>query len=61
MTAHEAPFTASNRIWIGGYQNFQTDISDYDALLTSLAHRWDSGWGQIALAALAADSVNFHG
>ncbi len=45
-----------NRIWIGGYKTFETDVSDYDALLTSrgsctrprrrtaMAHRWDSGW-----------------
>ena len=25
----------NNRIWIGGYFAFQTDMSDYDALLTS--------------------------
>ncbi len=71
LTAHKAPFVANNRIWIGGYHIFQTDISDYDALLTSLgiqhsteaptrmAHRWDSGWVQIALAALYKDSINF--
>ena len=56
LDAHKAPFVSSNRIWIGGYNIFQTDISDYDALLTSkgmahstetpqnMAHRWDSGW-----------------
>ena len=72
LTAHKAPFVANNRIWIGGYHIFQTDISDYDALLTSLGirhstetptrmtHRWDSGWVQIALAALYKDSINFH-
>ena len=64
VDAHKAPFLSSNRIWIGGYQVFQTDMSDYDALLTSegiphttetpqlMAHRWDSGWVPIALAAL---------
>ena len=35
VDAHKAPFLSSNRIWIGGYQAFQTDLSDYDALLTS--------------------------
>jgi hypothetical protein len=72
LTAHEAPFVANNRIWIGGYQSFQTDISDYDTLLTSLGikhstetptqmtHRWDSGWVPIALAALYQDSINLH-
>ena len=49
---------------------FQTDMSDYDTLLTSegiahttetpqaMAHRWDSGWVPIALAALRQDSIN---
>ena len=44
------------RIWIGGYQLFQQDMADYDALLTAqgirhttetptaMAHAWDSGW-----------------
>ena len=48
---------------------FETDMSDYDALLTSegiehtteapqeMAHRWDSGWVQIALSALSQDSA----
>ena len=70
IDAHKAPFLSKNRIWIGGYNAFQTDMSDFDALLTSEAvvhstetpqyvpHRWDSGWVQIALAALRADSAN---
>jgi hypothetical protein len=70
VDAHKAPFVSSNRIWIGGYSAFQTDMSDYDTLLTSegiahstetptlVAHRWDSGWVPIALAALAQDSAN---
>lgn len=73
LTAHAAPFVANNRIWIGGYQSFQGDISDYEALLTSqgiqhstetptqMAHRWDSGWVPIALSALYHDSINLHG
>ena len=72
LAAHAAPFKANNRIWIGGYQLFQQDVADYDALLTaqgiqhttetptSMAHAWDSGWVPIALAALRADSVNMH-
>jgi hypothetical protein len=68
LEAHKLPFVTSNRIWIGGYQAFQTDMSDYDALLSSegiphttepptvMAHRWDSGWVPIALAALRQDS-----
>jgi hypothetical protein len=73
LQAHEGPFTTSNRIWIGGYAAFQTDDSDYDALLTAegiehttetptyMAHRWDSGWVPLALAALYQDSVNLNG
>jgi hypothetical protein len=72
MDARKGPFLSNNRIWIGGYSAFQTDISDYDALLTSegiahstespqnMAHRWDSGWVPIALAALYQDSINLH-
>jgi hypothetical protein len=72
LAAHAAPFRAGNRIWVGGYQIFQQDMADYDALLTSqgirhttqtptaMDHRWDSGWVPVALAALYADSVNLH-
>jgi hypothetical protein len=72
LAAHAAPFQASNRIWIGGYQLFQQDVADYDALLTAqgiqhtaetptaMTHAWDSGWVPIALAALYADSRNLH-
>jgi Putative esterase len=68
--AHRAPFLTTNRIWIGGYGLYQADDSDYDALLNSegiahstetpqyMAHRWDSGWVPIALAALYQDSLN---
>ena len=35
LDAHKAPFLTQNRIWIGGYEVFQTDMADYDALLTS--------------------------
>ena len=72
VDAHKSPFVTNNRIWIGGYYAFQTDISDYDALLTSegilhtvgpsqlIAHRWDSGWVPEALAALYQDSTQQH-
>jgi hypothetical protein len=68
LSAHAAPFTSANRIWIGGYGVFQPEMADYDALLTQLgirhttetptymAHRWDSGWVPQALAALETDS-----
>ena len=70
VEAHKAPFLSKNRIWIGGYNVFQTDMTDFDALLNSeavlhstetpqdMAHRWDSGWVQIALAALRTDSAS---
>jgi hypothetical protein len=70
LQAHKAPFISNNRIWIGGYAAFQQDDSDYDALLTSegiehttetptfVAHRWDSGWVPLALAALHHDSLS---
>jgi hypothetical protein len=70
VDARKGPFLSSNRIWIGGYSLYQTDMSDYDALLTSegiahsteaptnVAHRWDSGWVPLALAALYQDSLN---
>ena len=40
VDAHKAAFLSSNRIWIGGYAAFQTDVSDYDTLLISegIAH-----------------------
>ena len=65
VDARKTPFLTKNRIWIGGYQSFQTDLSDYNLLLSSegilhttetpqlMAHRWDSGWVQIALSALS--------
>ena len=65
-SAHEAPFAGGPaRIWIGGYHLFQSGVADYGSLLTSdgiphmteaptqMAHRWDSGWVPLALAALA--------
>jgi S-formylglutathione hydrolase FrmB len=70
VDAHKAPFLSQNRIWIGGYADYQPDDTDYAALLTSegiahttetptsMAHRWDSGWVPIAMAALYQDSLN---
>jgi hypothetical protein len=69
VDAHKTPFLAKNRIWIGGYNAFQTDMSDFDALLTSegiahttespqqIAHGWETGWMAIALGALSQDSA----
>jgi S-formylglutathione hydrolase FrmB len=70
VDAHKAPFVGSNRIWIGGYNAFQTDMTDYNSLLTSegiahttetptiMTHAWNSGWVPLALAALENESVN---
>src|SRR6201995_3420975 len=56
LSSHASPFTSANRIWIGSYGVFQSDMADYDALLTQqgirhttetptyMDHRWDSGW-----------------
>ncbi len=72
LNAHKSPFLTNNRIWIGGYSAFQTDMSDYDTLLTSvgilhtmgpmqpIAHTWDSGWVAAALAALHQDGTQLH-
>ena len=73
VDAHKGPFLTNNRIWIGGYSLYQTDDTDYNNLLTSegiahstetppqdVAHRWDSGWMPLALAALYQDSMNQH-
>ena len=70
VAAHKAPFLSKNRMWIGGNDLFfQTDIADYDALLTSegiphstapsqsIGHRWDSGWIPNALTALSHDGA----
>jgi Putative esterase len=70
VDARKAPFLSENRIWIGGYGDYQPDDAAYDALLTSegiahstetptaMAHRWDSGWVPLALAALYQDSTS---
>jgi hypothetical protein len=70
VQAHAAPFEEYNRIWIGGYALYGTDMTDYDALLTSegvlhttetptpTTHSWTSGWVPGALAALYQDSIN---
>jgi hypothetical protein len=72
VDARKAPFQANDRIWIGSYNLYPTDVSDYNTLLnsegilhdtetpTNMAHRWDSGWVPIALAALRQDSINYH-
>jgi hypothetical protein len=72
LDAHRSPFLTNNRIWLGGGEDFPSDVSDYDARLTSegivhtvgpaqqIAHRWDSGWVPQALAALEQDSTQQH-
>jgi hypothetical protein len=61
-----APFTTQDRIWISGYDVFQSDVSDFDALLTSHgilhtlgtqtldAHTWYGGWLSAAVPGLYA-------
>jgi predicted metallo-beta-lactamase superfamily hydrolase len=60
----KAPFTAEDRIWVSGYDFFQSDVADFDTLLTShgvlhtLApqtydvHSWSGGWLAGAVAGL---------
>jgi hypothetical protein len=72
VDGHKGPFLTNNRIWIGGYQLYKNDVSDYDTLLTSegiahstetptqMPHSWGGGWVPIALAALYQDSINQH-
>jgi hypothetical protein len=69
VKAHKTPFTVVDRIWIGGYNRFETGVADYGSLLTSqgmvhttekpdlMAHRWDSGWLPLALSALETESL----
>ena len=73
VDAHKTAFLSSNRIWLGGYSIFGTDITDFNALLTAeqiphtlgpmqdVVHSWTSGWVPGALAALAQDSAGFTG
>ena len=70
LDAHKAPFLTSNRIWIGSYQLFRTDVADYDSMLTSdgilhttesptnMPHEWYGGWVPLALKGLSQDSAN---
>jgi hypothetical protein len=72
VDAHKGQFLVNNRIWIGGYNLYPTDVSDYNNLLTSesivhsyksqqySAHSWDSGWVPAAMTALYQDSINMH-
>lgn len=69
VEARKTPFLTHNRFWISGYQAFEQDVSDFDALLTtksvvhtygtpqSRAHTWSSGWVPGALAALSQNSL----
>ena len=69
LDAHKGPFVTDNRLWIGSYDIFESDMTDYDALLSSegilhtaetaqqMAHTWDSGWVPFALAAMSQDGA----
>ena len=70
LAAHRTSFVSQNRIWIGGYSLYGTDVTDYNALLTSqgiahtigpgqsMGHRWDAGSVPAAVAALYQDSLD---
>jgi hypothetical protein len=72
VDARKGPFLSNNRIWIGGYSLYGTDMTDYNNLLTSeavvhstetptnMAHTWTSGWVPIAMTALYQDSTHLH-
>jgi hypothetical protein len=69
----KAPFTTEDRIWISGYDVFQTDVADFAALLTSHgvqntlspqtlnAHTWSGGWLAGAVAGLYGLEQNLNG
>jgi esterase/lipase superfamily enzyme len=73
LDGRKAPFVTGNRIWIGSYDLFRTDATDFDSLLTSkgvphatetpqlMSHRWDSGWVPMAVAALHQNGVALAG
>lgn len=71
LEARKSNFLINNRIWISGFNVFHTDISDFDALLTSKnivhtladqqdrAHNWNSGWVPLALSGLYQNSLTY--
>ena len=73
VSARKAPFLANNRLWISGYNVFQTDLDDFDSLLTGLgvqhtkgaaslaSHSWNTSWVPGALAGLSDASIAFSG
>jgi hypothetical protein len=73
IDSHKTPFMSRNRIWIGGYNAFQTDVTNYDSLLTSagiphttetpqqMSHGWGGDWMALALNALSEDSAALAG
>jgi hypothetical protein len=70
LDAHKTPFLTSNRIFISGYNYFQTDVVNFDAILTSKGmlhtytleyasvHSWDSGWVPQAVSRLYQNSID---
>jgi hypothetical protein len=71
VSARKAPFLTNNRLWISGYNAFQTDLNDFDSLLTILgvqhtmgvpsleSHSWNAFWVPGALAGLSDASIAF--
>ncbi|PYV74174.1 MAG: hypothetical protein DMG97_09480, partial [Acidobacteria bacterium] len=71
LDAHKTPFLTSNRIFISGYNTFQTEVAGLDAILTSKGmlhtyptpvqtsvHSWDSGWVPEAVSGLYQNSID---
>jgi hypothetical protein len=71
LDAHKTPFLNSKRIFISGYNVFQTDVAGFDAMLTSKGilhtypppvlapfHGWDSGWVPQAVEGLYQNSIH---
>jgi len=64
VEARRQPFLVADRLWLGGYSVFRSDMSDFETLLTSagilhttgspeeMPHRWDGGWVASAVHAL---------
>jgi hypothetical protein len=69
VQAHSGPFQTKQRIWIGSYAVFRTDVANYNTLLTSTGikhltekphqtvHNWGSGWVPVALSALSTEAA----
>ena len=69
LEAHKTPFLSDNRIWIQGYNAWQTDVDNFHAALTGQGiahtytsvsrptHWWDAGWVPSASTGLYTLSI----